>query len=405
MNEDGIKKLFAMVDVLSLADLRNLAKLLWKQREFFKKTFDIMRDSVVVINGDGEIFYCNAQARELLAIAESSPSHTLWEYIPEFVSLADFSSMPMAGGCPFLSKEIKVSYPQRRILNVAVTASGGDDERLFVFRICDITDERSATEKNISDEKIASVMLLASGIAHEIGNPLNAISLRLQLMQKQMRAMEDADCRQKLEISTKICLDEISRLDGIVKNFLHAIRPQKPNFCDASLGKILGTTIALMEGECQALNVKIINNAGDLPLILGDASQLKQVFFNLLKNALEAVSDGGTIAIGGDFTDDSVILTFADDGAGIACECVDKIFQPYFSTKSDGSGLGMVIVERILRAHDATITIASAQNVGTKISLNFPRKDRRIPFLGQEPAKFLMQKDAKLLPSPTDCDG
>ncbi|MDR1890646.1 MAG: PAS domain-containing protein [Puniceicoccales bacterium] len=384
MNDDGIKKLFDRVDVLDVADLRNLIKHLWKQREFFKRTFDIIRDSIVVINTKGEIFYCNQSACELLGIRNLKQSNVLWKYIPEFVVFSDLDTSSIDTNDSFLSKEIKISYPRKSILNVTIAHNYSNydgDEKMFVLRIVDITEERALSEKTLHDEKISSVTLLASAVAHEIGNPLNAISLRLQLMRRQFKSLKNVDERMKLEMSAGVCLDEIARLDSIVKNFLHAIRPQKPKLTSLPLGKVLDDIIDLMEAEFKSLNIEVINRIGPLPLILGDYSQLKQVFFNVLKNSCEAISGGGTIVIDGTTNDNDVIVTFTDSGMGMSCDLLAKIFQPYFSTKKEGNGLGMVIIERILREHGATIDIASAKNIGTKISINFPRKDKCMPLL------------------------
>jgi PAS domain S-box-containing protein len=389
MNDDGIRKLFEKVDVLDLVDLRILAKRLWKQREFFKKIFDMSRDSIVAINPMGKIFYCNRSAAELLGIDKLKPPNILWKYVPEFIIFSNFDVSFVGEQNSFLSKEIKISYPQKRVLSVTVTAPCDSsvqdgDEKIFFLRIIDITEEQSTSERILNNEKISSITLLASGVAHEIGNPLNAIGLRLQLMQRQFRLMRDQGERMKLETSVNVCLDEISRLDGIVRNFLHAVRPQKPKFADVSLNKVLGNTLALMETEFKSLNIKVSSNMKQLPIILGDFSQLKQVFFNVLKNSCEAIAGGGIIIVEGTDNDSDVILTFTDSGAGIPSEVFDKIFQPYFSTKKEGNGLGMMIVERILRAHDATIDIASTKNAGTKISINFPRKDKSVLLLNSE---------------------
>jgi signal transduction histidine kinase len=200
-------------------------------------------------------------------------------------------------------------------------------------------------------------------------------------MQRQSKFVRDIDERAKLEESIGVCLGEISRLDGIVRNFLHAVRPQRPKMVDIALDEVLCGVISLMEAEFRSLNIKIVNNVKKLPLIFGDFAQLKQVFFNVLKNSCEAISGGGTIVIDGISSDSDAILIFTDDGVGIPSEVFDKIFHPYFSTKEDGNGLGMVVVERILREHGATIDIASTKNVGTKIALSFPRKDKNVPLL------------------------
>lgn len=383
MNQDGVKKMLDRIDVLDVVDLRNLVKHLRKQGEFFKKICDVMRDSIVIINENGEIFFCNAAARELLGIVHVKPQHVLWKYIPEFVTLAGFSKNASSGSDSFLSKEIKISYPRKSLLSVTITQCDFmlDNQHMFLLRMSDITEERSLNEQNMNQERTASVMLLAGSVAHEIGNPLNALSLRLQLMQRQFSYVKDKSARMLLEQSIKICRDEISRLDSIVKNFLHAIRPKKARRCDVHIDHLLRESIELMEAEFDALNIKVSCDIPVLPVIIGDSDQLKQVFFNLFKNACEAMSHDGKIFLECHATDTDVVIALTDNGTGIDCDIADKLFQPYFSTKQEGNGLGMIIIERILREHGATIDIASARDVGTKITINFPRKDKVVPML------------------------
>jgi nitrogen fixation/metabolism regulation signal transduction histidine kinase len=150
-----------------------------------------------------------------------------------------------------------------------------DDEKMLVLRIVEITQKHAPREKTLNDEKISSMTLLASAITHEIGNPLNPIRLRLQLMRRQFKSLKNLDERMKLEMSAGVCLDEIAKLDSIVKNFLHAIRLQKPKLTSLPLCKVLDDIIDLMEAEFKSLNIEVINRIGPLPLILGDYFQLK----------------------------------------------------------------------------------------------------------------------------------
>jgi signal transduction histidine kinase len=114
---------------------------------------------------------------------------------------------------------------------------------------------------------------------------------------------------------------------------------------------------------------------------MADRGQLKQVFFNLTKNAIEAMQPGGKLKIRSDADDDSVYLYFGDSGSGIRQEDLVKLFQPYHTTKAGGHGLGLMIVQRIMRAHGGQVGIESKQGVGTVVTLQFPRKDRRVRML------------------------
>jgi nitrogen fixation/metabolism regulation signal transduction histidine kinase len=136
-----------------------------------------------------------------------------------------------------------------------------------------------------------------------------------------------------------------------------------------------------MKAEFKSRNIEIINRIGRLQLIFGDYSQLKQAVFNFSKNLGETISSGGTIIIDASTNDNDIIMILTDRGIGMSYGLLAQIFQPYFFTKKEENGLGMVIIERMLRERGATIDIASAKNIRTNISINFPRKDKCMPFL------------------------
>jgi signal transduction histidine kinase len=125
-----------------------------------------------------------------------------------------------------------------------------------------------------------------------------------------------------------------------------------------------------------------VEASGDLPVVMADRNQLKQVFFNLAKNALDAMEPGGRLKIRARADDDSVFLLFGDSGSGIKQEDLVRVFQPYHTTKPGGHGLGLMIVQRILREHGGQVGIESKEGVGTVVTLQFPRKDRRVRMLG-----------------------
>jgi len=118
-----------------------------------------------------------------------------------------------------------------------------------------------------------------------------------------------------------------------------------------------------------------------LPKVMADRNQVKQVFFNIIKNAMEAMSPGGILRIGAGADDDFVRVVFGDTGSGIKQEDLMKVFQPYHTTKTGGHGLGLMIVQRILREHGGQVGIESKEGVGTVVTLQFPRKDRRVRML------------------------
>ena len=122
-----------------------------------------------------------------------------------------------------------------------------------------------------------------------------------------------------------------------------------------------------------------------LPMISGDAAQLKQAFYNIIKNAIQAMPEGGSLAISSEFDADYVTIEFVDSGQGISAEHLSRLFQPFHTTKKDGSGIGMMIIERVMREHGASISVQSREGKGTSILLRFPRIGRRLHILPQPP--------------------
>jgi signal transduction histidine kinase len=182
--------------------------------------------------------------------------------------------------------------------------------------------------------------------------------------------------------SLDICSGEVERQDGIITNFLEAIRPSPPDLRDTNLMEVLESVLQVQEQELLNSKVTVELEVGDeVPVIAGDMNQMKQVFFNIIKNAREAMKEGGTLHIQTRSDDDYFYVLIADTGEGIDKEDLAKVFQPYYSTKSSGSGLGLMIVNRILRDHGGQVGIDSKAGFGTVITLKFPKKHRRVRLL------------------------
>jgi len=185
-----------------------------------------------------------------------------------------------------------------------------------------------------------------------------------------------------MEKALMVCTNEVQRLDGIITHFLKAIRPQPLDLQEVALLDVLDEVLNFLGDELTNLGVRIdVSVEGATPIVLGDRNQIKQVFFNVAKNAMEAMDAGGELTITSRTDDEFVYLLFADNGVGIAQEDLSKIFRPYHTTKASGHGLGMMICRRILRDHGGQIGLDSRPDAGTVVTLQFPQKDRRIRLL------------------------
>lgn len=359
----------------------NIGKLLRANKRLSKQAirteniFNAIGEGIILCNTDGKIFYTNRIAENLLGFSYELNQPNILKILPQI----DEKELIASHDGTSIRKEFEINYPEKRIIKLFIVPYQTEDNKQLAIIISDITQEKIDSKEFLESEKIASVLKLASGVAHELGNPLNSISIHLQLAARELKKIENESAKERLSNSIKICTDEVSRLDSIIKNFLKALRPARPDFSEINPLVPLLETLKFLQNEMQDLKISVeINSASHLPSMLGDINLLKQLYFNLLKNAMEAMDGGGIIKILSDFDDNFIRIKIIDNGCGINQDEITKIFEPYFTTKTDGHGLGMMIVHEIVKSHGATINIESKKSAGTSIILTFPRKDRRI---------------------------
>ncbi|HEY1847761.1 MAG TPA: ATP-binding protein, partial [Opitutaceae bacterium] len=239
-----------------------------------------------------------------------------------------------------------------------------------------------STAQRIEDERISSILLLAAGVAHELGNPLNSLTIHLQLMERKLKKLGASPEAKALSESVAVCREEVARLDSIITHHLEAIRPNPPDLAETDLADVLAEVLKFQKKEFKDRGIKVEVDTAALAPVMADRNQLKQVFFNITKNAMESMQPGGRLVVRSRADDDSVYLLFGDSGSGIRQEDLVRLFEPYHTTKPGGHGLGLMIVQRILRAHGGNVGVESREGQGTVVTLQFPRKDRRLRMLG-----------------------
>lgn len=384
MKHDSLQKLFDKIDTLDVSTLQIFARRLWEERSSLRNVMNIVREGIVVIDEFGTIDFFNNSASDIIGIDKTtSIGDCIWKYIPAVGKTFQKINKEKIDSDSVCMQEVMVTYPRHMFLriNIVPFVCEKTDECKFVIIILDITRDRQSTEQQIENERFSSIMLLASGVAHELGNPLNSISLRIHIMQKQLKQIKNSQEIRKLQQSVDVCLEEISRLDGIIKNFLQAIRPTNLSLTEISINSIINDVKNILEPELLNDNISIYISSDEDKIIVGDKNQLKQVFFNIIKNGAESMAQGGIISINISETESNIEVSVKDKGQGISTDIIDKIFQPYFSTKNTGNGLGLLIVERILREHGAQLDINSRAGEGTEMLIKFQKKDIKVPLL------------------------
>ena len=382
----SLDKVLGRLDRLDVAGLQTLVQRLARERTMLDAVFNILQEGVLVITADGEIDYANDAAAQMIGFKDQSgAAATLWRLVPGLrASLDGESARGQPAGQPLITREFELTYPQARVVRLYMVPfhEGEQGEARFVIILADITREKKSTQELIENERTSSVLLLAAGVAHELGNPLNSLTIHLQLIERKLKKLRDAKEAAALTESIQICQGEVTRLDGIIQNFLEAIRPRPPDLAEVNVVEVIEDVLRFQEKEFADREIKIEGELPEsTPLIMADRNQLKQVFFNLLKNAMEAMQPGGMLGIRVRADDDSIFVRVADAGVGIKQEDLAKLFSPYHTTKVGGQGLGLMIVQRIMREHGGQVGIESKEGVGTVVTLQFPQKHRRVRML------------------------
>jgi signal transduction histidine kinase len=275
------------------------------------------------------------------------------------------------------------------VLDDRVPEAFASDELAAMLQVGEqaaITIENSRLYERMKErDRLAALGEMAAGLAHEIRNPLGAIKGAAQYLDPGALREGDAEILQ-------IVVEEVNRLDGVVAQFLDYSRPTSPGATDkltpTDLNDVLTRTLKLIESSLPP-NVRLETSfEPELPRILGDAEQLKQVFINLALNAVQAMPDGGRLMVrtrrprqplelglsdaSPRYAADQVEVRFADTGAGIPEDAKDRIFIPFYTTKSKGTGLGLAISQRIVKAHGGSIEVQSRLGEGSEFILRFP---------------------------------
>ncbi len=384
----SLDRVLGRLDSLDPVNLNNLVQRLVREHGLFEDIFNTLQEGVLVISADGEIEYANAAAHRLIGLnTDDLTGSILWRLVPGLRSSLEAALDDAAPVMPIVAREIQLTYPEPRVVRlymVPFKGEGSGAERRFAVILSDITSEKQSTEDRIESERSSSILLLAAGVAHELGNPLNSLTIHLQLIERKLKKLKAAKDKESAALaeSIRVCQEEVSRLDGIITNFLGAIRPSPPDLAETNLAEVLAEVLGFQQRELKDRGIQVeVETPSVLPVVMADRNQLKQVFFNITKNAMEAMGPGGKLRIRTRADDDNVYLLFGDTGAGIKQEDLAKLFQPYHTTKTGGHGLGLMIVQRILREHGGQVGIESKEGVGTLVTLQFPQKNRRVKML------------------------
>ena len=401
-----LDKVLGRLPRLDKEGLQTVVERLAHERSFLETLFNTIEDGVLVVDARGRIAYFNDAAIRLLGLPAAAEGQPIARFLPE-LDWEQIAAMDRAGGQRVARHEFEIQYPRPRFLHVNAAPLDADKPGSsgVALILHDATEAREMTFAAIESERSQALTLLAASVAHEIGNPLNALSIHLQLLEREAKKLKqlapeirelDAGARhhssvggdtqeiaEKVERYLGVAKGEIDRLDYIVTQFLQAIRPAPLRRKPASLNDVVRGTLDLLRPEFEnrgiTLNEKL---SAKLPLAPIDAAQIKQVLVNLCKNAMQAMTRDGVLTLGTEAREDGVGLVVSDTGGGIPPEMLSRIFEPFYTTKKKGSGLGLMIVQRIVRDHGGRIQLESNVGQGTTFRIWLPLAERGPRLLG-----------------------
>jgi two-component system, sporulation sensor kinase E len=399
MKAGFLEKLIERLGRIGPEDVQNYLIRLAQEKGFLETVFNAIQEGIIVTDSRGRITYLNDVACEIFGL---DGKDAIGKRLDERVRGLDWDALAKTSTA--VSRDTEIFYPTNRIINFYVVPliierreglSGiGDSARpestpagkaaehvghAMILR--DITEDRRSEQQTIESERLNALTLLAAGVAHEIGNPLNSLHIHLQLMQRQAQKL-DGPARTELEESINVARSEVSRLDSIVTQFLRAIRPSKPQFQPENVNNLVDEAVRFFAPEIQHRDIVVEQELrSDLPLLQLDRDQMKQAFYNVIKNSFEAMKRRGILRIRTDRDDTHVFVSFIDTGGGMSPENLSHVFEPYFTTKASGSGLGLLIVRRIVREHGGELSIESNEGKGLTLTIRLPYVDKRVRML------------------------
>jgi signal transduction histidine kinase len=359
---------------------------LTRERNFFKDLVNLLDEGILVLNEHREIMVINDAALKILNIIDEDPTGKIIDRYIYDNQLQIFFNKIWDLPDKSINTEIQLDAPQKTYLGVTIMNYDDEDEesvRSKVFVFTDITERIVSMEKLLKNEKMQTFNLLSAGVAHEIGNPLNSLDIHMQLLEKELAQLDHPSVPELQEL-VRISREEISRLDSIISRFLNTVRPFQLKLKENDISEAVKAQCAAISAELHQQNITLLNDfSGQIPLFLFDRELIEQALRNIMKNAVQAMPDGGTLNVQVSVLKDLCKITINDTGKGIPKKDLKRIFDPYYTTRPEGTGLGLMIVNKIVSAHGGEISIMSEENEGTSVIITLPVKYRGNKFLPQ----------------------
>jgi PAS domain S-box-containing protein len=368
-----IRKVIEKIGKMDKDQIGILLHRISEENDLLAMVLESMTDGIVVADRGHRIILLNKSAERLLPFTgEETLERLLWETLADR-EISRFFKEKLTNQEKIADREFVLENGATRILAISILPLVRDGSiQGNLIHIEDVTEKRSKEARLRRAESLASLTNLAAGVAHEIKNPLGSIGIHLQLIQKKIdgKARIGAkDIGQYLAVIS----EEVDRLNRIAVDFLFAVKPMDTRLEEGNLNTVIQELLDFVRIELEQAGVKIESDLSpSVPSLRIDSRFIKQALLNLIKNGVSAMPGGGTLRVQTLRAGDEVMIKLSDTGMGIPEEIMDKIFEPYFTTKPFGTGLGLTIVFKIIKEHLGDISVSSKPGEGATFTLSLP---------------------------------
>lgn len=360
-------------------ELQETAKSLASLRMLHERIVESIRSGLITTDLDGIIYSFNAAAAEITGFhPDEMRSKSVFDLFGDIRQPIELSLSAAATGeqLPRFEADlttpdgfaVRIGYSVSHLLSEEQQATG------LIITFQDLTEIRSMEESVRRKDRLAAVGRVAAGLAHEIRNPLGAMRGAIQMLEAKMPP-------QSVQAGLMdIILKESDRLNNIITNFLGYARPAAGDFVDTDLCEAIRSTAVLLNHSPDVKESHVLKtDVGESPAVISaDPTQIKQIFWNLARNALQAMPDGGTLNVALEqIPNNRIRIKFEDTGNGMSPEQVEQLFEPFSNSTTGGTGLGLSIVYQIVKDHNGAINVRSREGVGTTITVELPKDNRR----------------------------
>ncbi|MBT2679632.1 PAS domain S-box protein [Bacillus sp. ISL-35] len=369
-NDDGSRQGLVIIG-RDITERKNVETLLEESRQQYRSLFEYSPDIVSMLDLNGTITNLNPQFEKITGYSRDEYiGKNLADLIPETYrqKVLEKVASVVENRCPQMF-ELELMHKNGKPLIFQSTSLPIIVNEKIAGIICnsrDVTELRETEERLRRTDKLSVVGELSASVAHEIRNPLTSLKGLVQLLQ-----MED----EKHQLYYQIMIDELNRINHIVSELLLLAKPQQIKYTEADIQMILHDVISLLKTEASLHNIQIEFQVKDHPVMIEcEPNQLKQLFINIVKNAIEASTGEDTVLITLESFDNNVSIRVKDEGIGISKELLERIGEPFYSSKEKGTGLGMTVSFKIVQSHNGTIKFTSEPEKGTEVIVQLPIK-------------------------------